>query len=119
MTRISAVIWLKHCLNGLIPIQSINPCLWKSPHPVNAGAEILSGDLHWEEFPHDLRSDLHWEEFPHDLRTVPVPAGDQATSPLHDFVLQQSLDLLLQIQDSILVGRLIVQLLWLQYKKFV
>ena len=27
----------------------------KSPHPVNAGAEILSGDLHWEEFPHDLR----------------------------------------------------------------
>lgn len=75
----------------------------KSPHPVNDGAEILSGDLHWEEFPHDLR-------------TVPVPASDQATSPLHDLVLQQSLDLLLQIQDSILVGRLIVQLLWLQYK---
>lgn len=61
--------------------------------------------------------DLHGEELPHDLRTVPVPARDQPTPPLHYLVLQQCLYLLLKVKDSVLVCGFIVQFLWLLYTK--
>lgn len=64
-----------------------------------------------------VTGDLHGEELPHDLRTVPVPARDQPTPPLHYLVLQQCLYLLLKVKDSVLVCGFIVQSLWLLYMK--
>ena len=57
------------------------------------------------------------QQFAHDLCAVPVPASDEATAPLHDLVLQQLLNLLLQVQDVALVSGVVDQGFRLQTKQ--